>query len=75
MTTVTLAEAKAKLEELVDHLVPGETIVIVKDDKPVAQLSPPPGVAGASQFGFWQGKLEIVSDDEEHLADFKEYMP
>jgi antitoxin (DNA-binding transcriptional repressor) of toxin-antitoxin stability system len=75
MTTVTLAEAKAKLEELVDHLAPGETIVIVKDDKPVAQLSPPSGPTGSPQFGFWKDKLEIVADDEEHLADFKEYMP
>lgn len=75
MTTVTLAEAKARLEELVGHLASGETIVILKDDKPVAQLSPPVVVGGAPQFGFWQGKLEIVSDDEEHLADFEDYMP
>lgn len=74
MTTVTLAEAKAKLEELVDQLAPGETIVIVMGDKPVAQLSPPVASAGAPQFGFWQGKLEIVADDEEHLTDFQAYM-
>lgn len=75
MITVTLAEAKAKLEELVRHLAPGETIVIVHDSKPVAQLSPPAAPTGSPEFGFWKGKLDIVADDDEHLADFQPYMP
>ncbi len=69
MATVTIAEAKAHLEEIVGRLAPGESIVITQDDKPVAQLSTPTPTT-APQFGFWQGKLDVVADDEEHLQDF-----
>jgi antitoxin (DNA-binding transcriptional repressor) of toxin-antitoxin stability system len=72
MTTVTLAEAKAKLEELVDHLAPGETIVIVKDDKPVAKLSGAKAAKPRPVFGGCRDLVTIVADDEEHLAGFDE---
>ncbi len=72
MTTVTLAEAKAKLEELVDHLTPGETIVIVKDDKPVAELSPAKSAKPRPVFGSCRDLVTIIADDDEHLAGFDE---
>ncbi|MBX7073260.1 MAG: type II toxin-antitoxin system prevent-host-death family antitoxin [Pirellulales bacterium] len=77
MTTVTLAEAKAKLEELVDHLAPGETIVITQGDRPVARLVPPveaPSQPARRQLGCMQGSLTVVRDDDSHLEDFAEYM-
>ena len=77
MPTVTLAEAQAKLAELVDHLAPGEELVITRDDKPVAKLTPvePPAPAKPrSGFGAGKGMLDIISDDDEHLKDFAEYM-
>jgi prevent-host-death family protein len=39
MVTVNLAEAKAKLSELIDKVVSGETVTITRHGKPVAQLS------------------------------------
>jgi len=39
MTTVTLAEAEARLSELVEHAAGGDTIRIVSQGKPVAQLT------------------------------------
>lgn len=74
MPTVSLAEAQSKLPELIDHLAPGEELVITRDDKPVAKLVaaglPPPRRAGSGK-----GQLTIISDDDEHLEDFAEYMP
>ena len=40
MDTISLAEAKARLSELVARAAEGETVQITKRGKPVAQLSP-----------------------------------
>jgi prevent-host-death family protein len=39
MNTISLADAKAHLSELIDRVEAGETIVIVRRGKPVAQLT------------------------------------
>jgi prevent-host-death family protein len=76
MSTVTLEEAQAHLSELIDRLQPGETLVITRNEKPVARLlveeSPKrePRKAGSAK-----GMLTILQDDDEHLKDFEEYMP
>jgi antitoxin (DNA-binding transcriptional repressor) of toxin-antitoxin stability system len=70
-----MEEAQETLPDLISKLVPGEEVVITKDDQPVARLRslatgrPPP------RFGSCKGILTIVTEDEEHLEDFKEYMP
>jgi prevent-host-death family protein len=75
-TTVTLEEAQAHLAELVARLVPGEEVVITQDKQPVAKLI---GQREARrqprQPGSAKGRLLLLSEDEEHLKDFKEYMP
>jgi prevent-host-death family protein len=38
--SVSLAEAKARLSELVARVVEGETVQITKHGKPVAQIAP-----------------------------------
>ena len=77
MSTVTLAEAQSHLPALIDQLMPGEELVITQDDKPVAKLTateaPQPSVSRRAGSG--RGELVIVSYDEDHLADFAEYMP
>lgn len=73
MTTVTLEEAQAKLVELVNGLGPGDSIVIVRDNQPVAQLVPAPECRSPI-FGSMKGMITIISDDDDHLEDFKEYM-
>ncbi len=76
MSTITLEEAQAHLSELIDRLQPGETVVITRNEKPVARLvveEPPkrkPRKAGSAK-----GILTIIQDDDEHLKDFEEYMP
>jgi prevent-host-death family protein len=73
-STVTLEEAKAHLEELVEQLLPGDEIVITHENRPVARLVPTAEDKPRPRFGSCKGMLTIVSDDE-HLEHFKEYMP
>jgi prevent-host-death family protein len=75
MTTVTLEEAQAHLPELIDKLSKGEGVIITRDDQPVAQLVPVKPAQRQPRFGSCKGMLTIISDDDEHLKDFAEYMP
>ena len=74
MTTVTLADAQARLGELIDRLAPGEELVITRDDKPVAKLVSPAAPGAPRKPGSAVGRLTVVSDDDDHLKDFAEYM-
>jgi antitoxin (DNA-binding transcriptional repressor) of toxin-antitoxin stability system len=75
--TITVEEAQAHSKELIGKLAPGEEVVITDDNNPVAKLvgqpsaksrlRPPPGLG--------KGMITIVSDDDDHLKDFAEYMP
>jgi prevent-host-death family protein len=38
MTTISLAEAKAKLSELIERAAAGETVCITRRGKPIAQI-------------------------------------
>jgi antitoxin (DNA-binding transcriptional repressor) of toxin-antitoxin stability system len=73
--TITLQEAQDHLAEIIDNLPPGEEIAIVRDEKPIAtirgvQQSPVQPIPGRCK-----GMLTIVSEDEEHLKEFAEYLP
>jgi antitoxin (DNA-binding transcriptional repressor) of toxin-antitoxin stability system len=75
MTTVTIQEAQAALPEIVESLKPGEEIIITSSEQPVAKLIPFSAARPEPVFGSCRGKLIIVAEDEEHLEEFKEYMP
>ena len=75
MPTVTLEEAQARLTELIDKLAPGEEVLITRNAQPVAKLVSQAGEKPQPVFGRGRGKILIVSEDEEHLKDFEEYMP
>lgn len=75
-STVTIEEAQAHLVELISKLVPGEEVIITQNEQPVAKLVLQPApVRRPRQPGSAKGKLIILAEDEEHLEDFKEYMP
>lgn len=77
--TVTLQDAQARLPELIERLSAGERLLITKDDLPVAELSAPAPTAPAAALprmpGSAKGILTVISEDDEHLEHFKEYMP
>lgn len=74
MNAVTIEEAQARLPELVSTLVPGEEVPIMRDGHLVATLVAPPRESWPCQPGTAKGLLTILAEDDEHLADFKEYM-
>ncbi|MGH9823634.1 MAG: type II toxin-antitoxin system Phd/YefM family antitoxin [Blastocatellia bacterium] len=72
---ITIEEAQAHLAEVISRLTPGEELIIVQDEQPVARLTAerPPG-RKPRQAGTARGKLIIHSEDGYHLRDFEEYM-
>ncbi len=74
MTTITVEEAQARLSQLIDGLAPGEELVITRNAQPIAQLVGLPTEKPRPVPGRGRGKLVIVSEDDEHLKDFEDYM-
>jgi antitoxin (DNA-binding transcriptional repressor) of toxin-antitoxin stability system len=75
LPSISLEEAQAKLPDIIDALGPGEEVVITKDDRPVAELRSIATGKPRPRFGSCKRMLTIVAEDEEHLEDFKAYMP
>ncbi|MFH1737754.1 MAG: DUF2281 domain-containing protein, partial [bacterium] len=73
---IPLTEAQAKLPELIENLVPGEELLITRDDHPVAKLiGQRRRVSKPRQPGTAKDKIVFMSDDfDAPLEDFKEYM-
>ncbi len=76
--TITIDEAQANLKELIHQLAPGEEVIITENQRPVAKLvnhpsQPKPGLRPPPGLG--KGIITVISDDDEHLKDFEEYMP
>lgn len=72
MSVISLEQAQAELPKLIEQLKAGEEIEITKNDQTIAKLV---GQKRQRQFGLGKGKLTVVQEDDEHLEDFKEYMP
>ena len=70
MSTVTLEDAQAQLPELIEHLGPGEELVITRNARPVARLMGPVNESTQPVFGRGRGKVVVVAEDDEHLQGF-----
>jgi prevent-host-death family protein len=76
MPTVSIEEAHTRLPELIDRLASGEELVITRNGLPVARLiGEKPEPRRPQEPGSAVGKLLIGSEDDDHLEDFKDYMP
>ena len=75
MPIVTIEEAQNKLTELIHRLSPGEEVVITENNQPVAKLVATRVEKPHPLPGRCRGMLTIIAEDDEHLEDFKEYMP
>ena len=75
MTMLEIAEAQARLPDLVRRLMPGDDIIITENSRPVARLIAEQREKRQPQAGSAKGILIIAREDEEHLKDFAEYMP
>jgi antitoxin (DNA-binding transcriptional repressor) of toxin-antitoxin stability system len=76
MNSVTIEEAQAKLPEIVAHLAPGETLVVTRQQRPVATLVGEQTITRKSrQPGTCKDMILWMSDDfDAPLDDFREYM-
>ena len=74
MPTVTLEEAKAHLDELIEHLQPGEEILIMDQGRPLAQVKKAERNSWPCKAGSAAGKIHMAPDFDAPLEDFKEYM-
>ncbi|WP_088260411.1 type II toxin-antitoxin system Phd/YefM family antitoxin [Fimbriiglobus ruber] len=75
MQTITLEEAQNHLADIIEKLAPGEEVVITRGVRPVAKLVLTPCEAPQPVPGRGKGMLTIISEDNDHLKDFDEYMP
>ena len=71
MVQVTWEEAASDLGRLLEEVKRGEEFVIMRDDAPLARLSPVPA---ARQPGSAMGIITYIADDfDAPLKDFQEY--
>jgi antitoxin (DNA-binding transcriptional repressor) of toxin-antitoxin stability system len=76
-TTLAVEDITLTLPELLNSLTPGDEVILTRNHLTVAKLvaehlkqepnqRPGPGLC--------RGMITIMSDDDEHLKDFEEYM-
>ncbi len=73
--TISITDAESRLRELLKDLQPGQEIIILDGEEPVAKLLPYAPKRTRPGPGLCQGMITIVADDDDHLKDFEEYMP
>jgi prevent-host-death family protein len=70
--TVSIHQAKSTLSKLIQEVLQGEEIVIVKRNVPLIELVP---VRNEKvKLGRYKGEIKISPDFDQPLEDFKEYM-
>lgn len=72
MTRVNVAEAKARLSELIDRALSGEEIVISRRDVPAVRLVPEPTHATRRLLGLFRGQIELGPDFDAPLPGFED---
>jgi antitoxin (DNA-binding transcriptional repressor) of toxin-antitoxin stability system len=76
MSSITIEEAQSHLSEIINALVPGEEVVILRNQEPVAKLvSEHVKEKKRRQPGCLKDTILLIADDfDAPLEDFKEYM-
>ena len=76
MPSLNLADAQARLREVVNSLQPGEEIVLTDNGQPLARLVRAERTSWPCKAGSAKDKiLWIAPDFDVPLEEFKEYMP
>jgi antitoxin (DNA-binding transcriptional repressor) of toxin-antitoxin stability system len=71
---LTIDELQLRLPQIIDGLSPGEELVITQGDRRVARLVGEAPIRKPRKAGNCKGMIVILSDDDDHLKDFAEYM-
>ena len=73
---ISLEEVQSKLPDIIHGLAEGDEVVIMEGKQTVARLlGPPPAKRRRRTPGSARGKLTVLTEDDEHLNDFEDYMP
>ena len=76
-TTIAVEDIKLTLPELLDSLTPGDEVILTRNQQTIAKLvaeQPKQHPKQRPGPGLCKGMITIISDDDEHLKDFEEYM-
>lgn len=73
MHQFNVAEAKARLSQLVRKALDGEDVIIAKDNKPLVKLVPIRRDIRRRQPGSAKGQVTMSRDFGEPLEDMREY--
>ena len=76
MTSISIEEAQSHLSEIIASLVPGEEILILRNEEPVAKLVGEKAAPTESRKpGRGKDRILFMADDfDAPLEEFKEYM-
>ena len=73
MSQFNIHIAKAHLSELIQRAMMGEDIIIAKDNKPIARITPYSPVSNKRQVGLAKGMIKLSDDFDAPLDDFEDY--
>jgi antitoxin (DNA-binding transcriptional repressor) of toxin-antitoxin stability system len=73
MRAVTVQEAQARLPDLIHQLVPGDELVIIENNLPIAKLVASPAEKPHPVPGRCKEMLTILAEDDDQIEHFKEY--
>jgi antitoxin (DNA-binding transcriptional repressor) of toxin-antitoxin stability system len=71
---VPVEEIKEDLDGYLKKVVEGEIIIVMRDDVPIAKISPIERQAKMRAFGSAVAQFTLTPDFDEPLEDFKDYM-
>jgi antitoxin (DNA-binding transcriptional repressor) of toxin-antitoxin stability system len=71
---VSLAEAAASLNDLVEAAINGEEVILLNGDRPAIKLIPIEPVKTDRKPGSAKGLIWMSDDFDEPLEEFREYM-
>jgi prevent-host-death family protein len=74
MAQFNVAEAKARLSELVQKAVSGEEVVIARDNRPLLLLVPLGARGGRRKPGSAKGRIWMAPDFDRTPEDFEVYV-
>lgn len=74
MAQFNVAEAKARLSELVQRAAAGEEVVIAKDNTPLLRLVPLPPAGRKRKPGTAKGRIWMAADFDRTPDDFGDYV-
>lgn len=73
MVVVTIEEAEETLSELIHRLSPGDEVVIIENEQPVARLLRAHPAPKPRHFGTLKGTVLSMEHFDDPLEDFAEY--